>query len=136
MFIDEITDERRDQLIDFLAFRAFRFQMETPFVVFLEASRPLSFIASQAAHFFAPAADLLFGHPYASEAGYLMQDRANIDRLVNRIEELVRLQEKGVDIWKMDPKTLRPIEPVSGDGTEETNEDTNEETNEDTNKEN
>lgn len=111
-WLDDISDERRDELIDYLAFRALRFQIEVPAVAFLELYRPVSFIASQAVHFFAPVADLLFGHPYASEVGFLMQDRSNIDRLVNRIEELSKLQEEGVDVWKMDPGNPRPKEEI------------------------
>ncbi len=102
-FLDEISDERRDEIIDWLAFRVMRYQMETPAVAFLEMSRPLSFIGSQAVHFFAPVADVLFGHPFASEVGFLMQDRSNIDRLVARIEELTKLQAQGVDISELAP---------------------------------
>ncbi len=118
-WLDEISDERRDELIDYIAFRAVRYQVDVPAAAFLELYRPLSFIASQGVHFFAPVADLLFGHPYASELAFLMQDRSNIDRLNDRIEELVNLQKKGVDIWKMDPGTPKPREEMEKESPEE-----------------
>ncbi len=88
MFYDEIEPERRDELLDEAAQLVARFEMFTPAILVVDGFRPLSFIASQALHFVAPFANVVTGHPYTSEAAYILQDRENLDRFLDRLEEL------------------------------------------------
>ncbi|MFO8060342.1 MAG: hypothetical protein R6U70_06795, partial [Bacillota bacterium] len=97
MLLDELSEERRDEMIEGMSQRLQKWGMMTPAMLFTEVFRPLSFIMSQAIHFFAPIGDTLTGHPYMSEAGFLLQDRDNIDRFLDRLEELSRAELKKDD---------------------------------------
>ena len=61
-------------------------RMETPAVLFLESSRPLSFVGAQAMHFFQPLASVLFAGPDYERLARLMEDRANLSILLATIE--------------------------------------------------
>ncbi len=90
MLLDELSEDRRDEMIEGVSQRMQKWGMITPAMLFTDIFRPLSFIASQAIHFFAPIGDTLTGHPYMSEAGFLLQDRDNLDRFLDRMEEMSR----------------------------------------------
>jgi hypothetical protein len=61
-------------------------RMETPALLFLESSRPLSFVGAQAMHFFQPLASVLFAGPDYGRLARLMEDRANLSILLATIE--------------------------------------------------
>ncbi len=89
----DITPERRDEMIEWVAQQIHKRGMTTPAVFFIEMNRPLSYIGGQAVHFFSPFVNALFDSKLATEVGHLMSDRKNIDRLIDRLEELTRQQE-------------------------------------------
>jgi hypothetical protein len=62
-------------------------RMETPAVLFLETARPLSFVGSQAMHFFDPLVRAMFTWPDYERFARLMEDRANLERLIRAIEK-------------------------------------------------
>jgi len=97
MIADDISSERRDELVDWIARKIHSYRMEVPATAFLELSRPLMFIYAHVVHFLAPVADVLTSHPYASELGYLLQDRENLDRLLDRLEELAHQEDGPTD---------------------------------------
>ncbi len=97
MFIDELTPERRDEMIEWMAGKVHDWGMITPAMLATEGFRPISFLVSQAVHFVAPMGDAVTGHPYASELGFLLQDRENLDRFMHRLEELSEDDENGED---------------------------------------
>lgn len=88
MFLDDLSPERRDEMIEGLSKRVSDWGMIAPTILVADTFRPFSFLVSQLVHFFAPIGDVVTGHPYMSEAGFLLQDRENIDRLLERLESL------------------------------------------------
>ena len=61
-------------------------RLETPALLFLESSRPLSFVGAQAMHFFHPLASVLFTGPDYGRLARLLEDRANLSILLDTIE--------------------------------------------------
>lgn len=61
-------------------------RMETPAILFLESSRPLSFVGAQAMHFFQPLVSVLFTGPDYERLARLLEDRANLSLLLATIE--------------------------------------------------
>jgi hypothetical protein len=82
----EISEERRDQLIEVIAQKICQYGMITPAVFFLEMNKPLSYIGSQAMHFFSPLVSVVFTS--FDEFAYFFEDRQNLERLIVRLEEL------------------------------------------------
>ncbi len=89
----DITPERRDEMIEWTAQQIHKRGLTTPAVFFIEMNRPISYVGSQAVHFFSPFVNAIFDSKLATEVGHLMSDRKNIDRLIDRLEELTREQE-------------------------------------------
>ena len=61
-------------------------RLETPALLFLESSRPLSFVGSQAMHFFHPLASVLFTGPDYGRLARLLEDRENLSILLATLE--------------------------------------------------
>ena len=77
-----------EALIAAVAGRAVRMGLAVPAVFFLESTKPLSFVGSQALVFLEP-----FVKAFLNLASYdrftaLMEDRKNVERLIRKIEEL------------------------------------------------
>jgi hypothetical protein len=79
--------EQSEQLLEHLSQQIGRWRLTLPAIVLLQVTRPLSFIASQALLLCQPLISTF--HDAPPIAGYvdLLADRANIDRLVARLEE-------------------------------------------------
>lgn len=78
------------QLIDWMADQVVRRGLAMPAVLFLESSKPLSFVGSQMMHVASPFFKAVFGRP-GSGASFdrvacLMEDRDNVERLLLAIE--------------------------------------------------
>src|SRR5438094_133501 len=71
-------------------------RVEAPVVLCLEAHRPLQFVLSQGLVVFAPMLAMLFGAAPIEKITLLMQERANLDRLIHRIEALAQERGRGV----------------------------------------
>ncbi len=84
---DELSDERRDELIDKLAGKVVKHGMATPAILFLEMHKPFAFLASQsvilASGFLAP----FVGIQNVQDYSMLIESRENIGRLITRIEQ-------------------------------------------------
>jgi hypothetical protein len=85
--IRELTDEHRDELIEQLAAQVAKLGMITPAIFFLEMNRPFTYIGSQAMHFFAPFASIV-GFSSLQDLALVFEERANVERLLQRLEEL------------------------------------------------
>jgi len=95
----DITVERRDELINKVAEQVVKRGLETPATFFVEMNRPLSFIGGQGLIFLAPILGVIFNQQTIEEFGRLMEDRKNIDRLLDRIEDLSKQQQAEQKEW-------------------------------------
>lgn len=86
MQYSEMTPERRDKLIEGIAQKVAQYGMITPAIFFLEMNKPLSYIGSQAMHFFSPIVSVLFTS--FEEYAYFFEDRQNVERLIVRLEQV------------------------------------------------
>jgi len=90
----ELTDEERDKLVEDLAQKIHRRGLHVPAILFLEMHKPLTYLGSQAlilgSGFLAP----LFGAKNLQKFSKLFETRANVERLVRRIEELQLLEKE------------------------------------------
>jgi acyl-CoA reductase-like NAD-dependent aldehyde dehydrogenase len=82
----ELSEEERDRILDAAADRVARRRMEMPAVLALELHRPLTFLSSQALIVFTPLLAPAFGLENLQKLSRLLEDRANVDRLIERIE--------------------------------------------------
>ena len=105
MDIDELSPERRDEMIEWTAGKLQDFGMITPAMLFAEGFRPITFLVSQAIHFVSPIGNALTGHPYLTEVGYLLQDRKNLDMFLDRLEEMAREENEDNDDTDSDDDT-------------------------------
>jgi len=86
--IIEISDERKCELIDKVATFIAQRRMGAPAILFFESMRPLSFIGSQIMYFLAPFASIIFKGDEYQEFAALLDNPANVELLVSRIDEL------------------------------------------------
>jgi len=87
-WIDELSDEERDEVIEKVAKTVVKRGMETPAILFLEMHKPVSFFASQSLVVVSPFAGPFIGMDNVQVASKLMEKRENVERLIQRIEEL------------------------------------------------
>ncbi len=82
----DLSNERRDELIETLARRIENMGLTTPAVLMLEAHKPLSFLGSQAVLVAQPLLSLVFDPSTSMDYARLLEDRSNIERLIQRLE--------------------------------------------------
>ena len=89
----ELSEEQRDALIDKLAGQVDKRRMHLPAILFLDMHKPLAFLAGQglllSSGFLAP----VFGPRNVQQYAKLFESRDNIERLIQRIEELTASNE-------------------------------------------
>ncbi|MBD3334977.1 MAG: hypothetical protein GF355_05630 [Candidatus Eisenbacteria bacterium] len=81
------------QLLEKVAERVVRMRMGVPAVFFLESAKPLSFIGSQALVFMEPFVKAFLTLPQYDQFARMMEDRANVERLIQLVEQKDREQE-------------------------------------------
>ncbi|NLN83166.1 MAG: hypothetical protein GX138_02245 [Firmicutes bacterium] len=84
----ELDPERRDFIVNYMAEKIDKFAMGTPAIVFLEAARPLSFIGGSLMWGAAPFLDIFINDRYTKEIALFLEDRKNIEILIEKIESL------------------------------------------------
>jgi len=62
--------------------------LSVPAIFFLESTKPLSYIGSQAMVFFGPFVRILFESPNYYRYSEMLEDRANVELLLRMVEEL------------------------------------------------
>jgi hypothetical protein len=82
----EYVQEQSEQLLDRLTQLIEGRGLTLPALLLLQATRPLSFIASQGLLLCEPVLSFFYESPRIAEYADLLADRANIDRLVARLE--------------------------------------------------
>jgi hypothetical protein len=92
MQYSEMTEERRNQLIETIVQKVAQYGMITPAIFFLEMNKPLSYIGSQAMHFFSPMVSVVFAS--FEEYAYFFEDRQNVERLIVRLEQVSNEQDE------------------------------------------
>lgn len=74
-----------------------RYRMTVPAILFLESVKPLSFVGSQALHFFEPMVRAVFTVPDYERFAALMERRENLEALlvaIERKDESTRREER------------------------------------------
>lgn len=75
-----------EEMIEHLARQIGRWRLESPAILFLEVTKPLSFIASQGLLLCEPLLGFFYKESQVSEYADLLADRANVERLIARLE--------------------------------------------------
>jgi hypothetical protein len=81
-------------LLERLAERVVALRLETPAVLTLESTRPLSVLAGQAMLFFEPFAQALFRYPDYRRLAALIERRDAMEALTRLIEERAEARER------------------------------------------
>jgi hypothetical protein len=89
----ELSAEERDRLLEQAAQEVVRRRLEVPALLVLELHRPLTFLSSQALVVFTPLLAPAFGLENLQKLSRLLEDRTNLDRLLDRIEALAEERE-------------------------------------------
>jgi hypothetical protein len=89
----ELSVEERDRLLEQAAQEVVRRRLEVPALLVLELHRPLTFLSSQALVVFTPLLAPAFGLENLQKLSRLLEDRTNLDRLLDRIEALAEERE-------------------------------------------
>lgn len=96
---ETVSDEKRDEMIEALAQKVVVRKLETPAIFFLEAHKPLSFLASQSLLMLSPLLGAFFGYSHIKLWSRILEDRDNVERLIKKIEifaEQARQAEKNL----------------------------------------
>jgi len=83
----ELTEKDEERLIGNIARTVVDYGLESPAIMFLEATKPLAFVASQFAIVFLGPLQWLFQVEGPQYTGLFMK-KENVDRVIQRIEEL------------------------------------------------
>jgi hypothetical protein len=84
--VGELIGEQSEQLIEHLVRKIGRWKLTLPALLVLEVSRPLSFIASQGLLLCQPLLTFFCQEPGVADYADLLAERANVDRLIARLE--------------------------------------------------
>jgi hypothetical protein len=84
---EEKREEHREAMDRFAA-KVVDWRMTAPAIMFLESSKPLSFLGNQALIFFQPIVQSIFSFKSYDEIVEVLEDRENIEYLLCKIEEL------------------------------------------------
>jgi len=79
--------DQSELLLEQMSQQICRWGLTLPAIVFLQVTRPLSFIASQTLLLCQPLISAFYDAPQIAGYADLLADRANVDRLVARLEE-------------------------------------------------
>lgn len=95
MLAADIPAERRAEIIAGIARRTVEMRLTPLAIVMLEASKPLSFVGSQLMVFFQPVITAVFPFHMYDEVTALLEDRTNIESLIQAIEKLEEERHHG-----------------------------------------
>ncbi len=83
----EMTEARKDEIIRKLAAKVVEMRLTPVAIVMLESSKPITFVGSQLMVFFQPVYAAVFPATPYNEIATLLEDRANVERLIQEIEK-------------------------------------------------
>lgn len=104
----QLSPEERDRLLARAAEVIVRRRMEVPAVLALEMHRPLTFLGSQAMVVLTPALAPLFGLENLQQLAALLDDRANLDRLLDEIERRCEARDNPETSGEPGPRAAEP----------------------------
>ena len=84
----EVTEERKKILINKIAQKVIDYRLAPVAIIFLESSKPLSFLGNQFLIFMQPFYRALFSYREYEEITAMLEDRNNIEALICEIERL------------------------------------------------
>ena len=84
----EVTEERKKFLMNKIAQKVVDYRLSPVAIVFLESSKPLSFLGNQFLIFMQPFYRTLFSYREYEEVTAMLEDRNNIEALICEIERL------------------------------------------------
>lgn len=84
----EVTEERKKFLINKIAQKIVDYRLSPVAIVFLESSKPISFLGNQFLIFMQPFYRALFSFREYEEITAMLEDRKNIETLICEIERL------------------------------------------------
>lgn len=83
---DDIPEERKKEILGKLAHEVVERELIAPAIMFLESVKPLSFIGSQIMVMANPFVQILFNSKVYWEVTVLLEDRDNVEYLIQEIE--------------------------------------------------
>ncbi len=84
----EVTEERKKILLNKIAQKVVDMRLSPVAIVFLESSKPLSFIGNQFMIFMQPFYRAFFSYREYEEIAAMLEERKNIETLICEIERL------------------------------------------------
>ena len=84
----EVTEERKKFLINKIAQKVVDYRLSPVAIVFLESSKPISFLGNQFLIFMQPFYRALFSYREYEEVTAMLEDRNNIELVIREIERL------------------------------------------------
>jgi hypothetical protein len=90
----ELSPDERDGILERAARKVVLHRMETPVILALELHRPLMFLGSQGLVVLTPMLAPLFGLRNLQVLQALLAEKDNLDRLLERIEELAHERDR------------------------------------------
>ncbi len=84
----EISEERKKFLINKIARRIVDLRLSVVAIVFLESSKPLTFLGNQLMIFMQPFYRAVFAYQEYEEIAAMLEDRDNVEKLICEIENL------------------------------------------------
>jgi hypothetical protein len=97
---EDIPEAERHALLDKLAGEVVRFHMATPAIIFLESTKYMNRIGSQFLIFLSPVVTAIFTKWELEKYAVIIEERENIEYLLDKIEELDRQQQDKEKEWK------------------------------------
>lgn len=86
--IFEVSEERRKILINKIAQKVIDYRLSPVAIIFLESSKPLSFLGNQFMIFMQPFYRAIFSFREYEEIAAMLEDRNNVEALICEIERL------------------------------------------------
>lgn len=115
--VEERFSVEDEKLLDRLAELTVRHRMTVPAILLLESVKPLSFLGSQALHFFEPMVRAFFSLPDYDRAAALLERRESIEALLVRIEaqdETVRHDEREANARRREARRAEKTRSKTG----------------------
>ncbi len=84
----EVSEERKKFLINKIAQKVVDYRLSSVAIVFLESSKPLTFLGNQFLIFMQPFYRAIFSYREYEEITAMLEDRNNVEALICEIERL------------------------------------------------